>query len=60
MPEGTPLTLEFGPDLTIEAEARWSDANRVGVRFAEAVETARLIGQPRPASDGSGRIERAA
>ena len=60
VPEGTPLTLEFGPDLTIEAEVRWSDANRVGVRFAEAVETARLIGQPRPAGDGSGRIERAA
>jgi diguanylate cyclase (GGDEF)-like protein len=45
VPAGTPLTLEFGAGMRLDAEARWSDDNRVGVRFADSVEIEALIGQ---------------
>jgi len=49
VPDGTPLTLEFAPDVRLDAEARWSTGNRVGVRFAEAIDMAALMGpQPQP------------
>ncbi|MGV1682565.1 EAL domain-containing protein [Sphingopyxis sp. NJF-3] len=47
VPAGTPLTLEFGAGMRLDAEARWSDGNRVGVRFADAIEIEALIGQAR-------------
>lgn len=60
VPEGTPMTLEFTPGLTLVAEARWSDENRVGVQFAEAVEVEVLMGtsgaaRPPAARSGIGR-----
>ena len=58
-PPGTALTLEFGPDQSFDAEARWSTGNRVGVQFAVAVDTDALIGQ-RIAASARGRIRRAA
>ncbi|MDZ3832906.1 MAG: EAL domain-containing protein [Sphingopyxis sp.] len=51
VPMGTDLRLEFAPGLVIEAEARWSTENRVGVEFLEAVDIDTLIGVP-----GTGRI----
>jgi len=59
VPPGTALTLEFGPDQSFDAEARWSTGNRVGVQFAVAVDTDALIG-PRIAASARGRIRRAA
>ena len=59
VPVGTPLTLEFGPDQSIDAEARWSAGNRVGVKFALAVDIDAVIGQKTPAPT-RGRIRRAA
>ncbi|HMO77424.1 MAG TPA: EAL domain-containing protein [Sphingopyxis sp.] len=44
VPEGTGFSLIFGPGLVVEAEARWSDANRVAVQFASEVEIAALMG----------------
>jgi len=44
VPPGTALTLEFAPGMRLDAEARWSDDNRVGVRFADTVEIEALIG----------------
>src|SRR3546814_15746403 len=38
VPVGTRLTLDFGAGQSVDAEARWSADNRVGVQFAEAVE----------------------
>ncbi len=46
VPDGTPLTLELAPDLRVDAEARWSTGNRVGVRFAEAIDMTQLSGPP--------------
>lgn len=43
VPTGTALRLEFGPGAVLEAQARWSTGNRVGVQFAEAVEVETLI-----------------
>ena len=40
VPEGTTLTLELTPGVRLDAEARWSAGNRVGVRFAEAIDMA--------------------
>ncbi len=48
VPQGTPLTLELTPDLHLDAEARWSAGNRVGVSFAEAVDMAAFAGSPAP------------
>ena len=53
------LTLEFGADQSFDAEARWSAGNRVGVKFAEAVEIDGLIG-PKTVTPARGRIRRAA
>jgi len=59
VPPGTALTLEFGPDQSIVAEARWSADNRVGVQFAVAVDMDNLIG-PKIAGAARGRVRRAA
>ncbi|KQZ71426.1 diguanylate cyclase [Sphingopyxis sp. Root214] len=59
VPPGTPLTLEFGADQIFDAEARWSAGNRVGVKFAEAVEIDGLTG-PKTVTPARGRIRRAA
>jgi hypothetical protein len=48
VPQGTPLTLELTPDLHLDAEARWSAGNRVGVSFVEAVDLAAFAGSPAP------------
>jgi len=45
VPEDTPLTLAFGGGLQVEARARWSNGNRVGVQFAKAIELETLIGK---------------
>ncbi len=60
VPEGTGFRLEFGPDLVLDAEARWSEQNRVGVQFAQAVEITTLIGGSAPGPSVRARIERAA
>jgi hypothetical protein len=49
VPPGTRLTLEFGGDHRFDAEARWSQGNRVGVKFAAAVDLDALLG-PKPAT----------
>jgi len=49
VPDGTQLALEFSPDVIVDAEARWSADNRVGVRFKDAVDVAALIGPPKTA-----------
>ncbi len=59
VPPGTPLTLEFEPGQAIVAEARWSAGNRVGVKFAAAVDVDVLIG-PKTAVPARGRLRRAA
>jgi diguanylate cyclase (GGDEF)-like protein len=59
VPTGTPLTLEFGPGQPVDAEARWSAGNRVGVQFAAAVEIEALIGL-KAAAPARGRGRRAA
>lgn len=59
VPPGTVLTLEFGADQIFDAEARWSAGNRVGVKFAEAVEIDGLTG-PKTVTPARGRIRRAA
>lgn len=33
VPEGTPFLIELGSGLTVEATARWSVEDRMGVRF---------------------------
>ena len=58
VPDGTRLMIEFGSDEIVEASARWSEGNRVGVQFAEAVDIAGLIGPARKAARP--RIDRAA
>ncbi len=59
VPPGTPLTLEFGADQLLDAEARWSAGNRVGVQFAVAVDIEELIG-PKIVPPARGRVRRAA
>ncbi len=59
VPPGTVLTLEFGADQAFSAEARWSAGNRVGIKFAEAVDMEALIG-PKTAAPARGRVRRAA
>ena len=59
VPPGTVLTLEFGAEQIFDAEARWSAGNRVGVKFAEAVEIDALIG-PKTATSVRRRVRRAA
>ena len=58
VPPGTRLSLEFGSDQRIDAEARWSADNRVGVQFAAAVDIEELIGAKAPPPRG--RVRRAA
>ena len=58
VPDGTRLMIEFGSDEVVEAAARWSEGNRVGVQFAEAVDIAELIGPAKKAVRP--RIDRAA
>ena len=43
VPMGTALRLEFGPGVVLEAQARWSIGNRVGVQFSGAIEVETLI-----------------
>ena len=59
VPPETPLVLEFGPDHVIDAEARWSHGNRVGVKFAVAVDIDTLIGS-KAATPTRARVRRAA
>ena len=59
VPPGTQLTLEFGAEQIFDAEARWSAGNRVGVKFAEAVEIDALIG-PKTVTSARGQVRRAA
>lgn len=61
VPEGTSLLIEFGADVVMDAEARWSDGNRVGVRFAQAVDIGALVGGAGAKERRTGgRIDRAA
>ena len=61
VPEGTPLLIEFGADAVMDAEARWSDGNRVGVRFAQTVDIGALVGAAGAKERRTGgRIDRAA
>ncbi len=61
VPEGTPLLIEFGADVVMDAEARWSDGNRVGVRFAQTVDIGALVGAAGAKERRTGgRIDRAA
>ncbi|WP_428627336.1 EAL domain-containing protein [Sphingopyxis sp.] len=59
VPPGTSLTLEFGPDQMVMVEARWSAGNRVGVKFAEAVDMEALLG-PKTAAPARMQLRRAA
>ncbi len=59
VPPGTPLRLEFGGDQRFDAEARWSEGNRVGVKFAMAVDMESLLG-PNTAITGRASVRRAA
>lgn len=62
VPVETALKLEFGPGMTVDAQARWSADNRVGVQFAEAIDIDALIGTAaagRPAQTRS-RVHHAA
>jgi diguanylate cyclase (GGDEF)-like protein/PAS domain S-box-containing protein len=59
VPPGTPLTLEFGSDQMLSAEARWSAGNRVGVKFAKAVDMDALLG-PKTVSPARRLVRRAA
>ncbi|MBA3941766.1 MAG: diguanylate cyclase [Sphingopyxis sp.] len=59
VPTGTTLQLHFGAGLVLEAQARWSAENRVGVQFAEAVDVETLIGPPQSRAPRP-RISRAA
>jgi diguanylate cyclase (GGDEF)-like protein len=59
VPPGTPLTLEFGPEQVFDAEARWSEGNRVGIKFAAAVDIDALIGS-KAVTPARGRVRRAA
>ncbi len=59
VPTGTALQLHFGPGLTLDAQARWSTENRVGVQFAEAVDVETLIGPVQPKA-ARPRVSRAA
>lgn len=58
VPDGTALVIALGSDMRIEAEARWSEGNRVGVQFAEAIDIAELTVPPKRAARL--RIDRAA
>jgi len=44
VPPGAGLTLDFGGGTRLDATARWSEGNRVGVQFAETIEIGTLIG----------------
>lgn len=55
---GTQLSLDFGSDLRIDAEARWSADNRTGVQFAAAIDIEALIGAKAPTQRG--RVRRVA
>ncbi|MDP3781290.1 MAG: EAL domain-containing protein, partial [Sphingopyxis sp.] len=59
VPPGTRLTLEFGADQAFDVEARWSDSNRVGVKFAEAVDMEALLGL-KTVAPARARVPRAA
>lgn len=59
VPPGTQMTLEFSPDSSIDAEARWSTDNRVGVKFAEAVDMDALLGS-KTVTPARGTVRRAA
>ncbi|MBN8844157.1 MAG: EAL domain-containing protein [Sphingomonadales bacterium] len=58
VPDGTPLLLEFAHDTVLDARARWSTGNRVGVQFSQSVNIAELIGPTKRAARI--RIDRAA
>ncbi|KAB2857128.1 MAG: EAL domain-containing protein, partial [Sphingopyxis terrae] len=61
VPEGTSLLIEFGADVVMDAEARWSDGNRVGVRFAQMGDIGALVGGAGAKERRTGgRIDRAA
>ena len=59
VPEGTPLSLEFTPEVRVDGRARWSTESRVGVQFAEAVDTGALV-RPVKAKAVRPRVHRAA
>ena len=59
VPVGTALTLEFGAEQSLAAEARWSAGNRVGVQFSVAIDIDALIGS-RASGAARGRTRRAA
>jgi diguanylate cyclase (GGDEF)-like protein/PAS domain S-box-containing protein len=58
VPDDTPLLLEFSAEVVLDARARWSTGNRVGVQFAETVDIAELIGPAKKTARP--RIDRAA
>ena len=59
VPEGTLLSLEFTPEVRVDGQARWSTESRVGVQFAEAVDTGALV-RPVKAKAVRPRVHRAA
>ncbi|PZQ22223.1 MAG: diguanylate cyclase [Sphingopyxis macrogoltabida] len=63
VPTGTMLTLSFGTDFAVDAEVRWAADNRVGVRFAAAIDIDDVIGNAKMERRSGGRrprIDRAA
>lgn len=52
VPDATVFTLEFGDGVSVQALARWSIENRMGVQFEQSVEIEALIG-------GSANVEAA-
>ncbi len=44
VPPGTQFKVEFGPNMTVDTVARWSQENRMGLEFDRAVDLEVLIG----------------
>ncbi|EPR16101.1 diguanylate cyclase [Sphingobium indicum IP26] len=47
VPEGTLFTIELGDNQTVNAMARWSRGDRLGVEFVQAIDPATLRAMPR-------------
>ena len=46
VPVGTDFRLDFGGGTIVEAQARWTVEDRVGLRFSEAIDMENFSGQP--------------
>ncbi|APL94728.1 MULTISPECIES: EAL domain-containing protein [Sphingobium] len=47
VPEGTLFTIELGDNQTVNAMARWSRGDRLGVEFVQAIDPSTLRAMPR-------------